>query len=86
MGSPNSIEGILKGAKETLANADKFTKSVVGNGTDYFAPKPLAKASYSLPHAARKAERAIPGGNEGMSSELNEAQRARDEAKKAINQ
>ena len=84
MGSPNNVEGILKGAKEALANANEFTKSVVGNSTDAFAPKPLANASYKLPHAARKVEKAIPGGNENMSSELNEAQRARDEAKKIL--
>ena len=39
MGTPNSIEGVLAGAKKTLADANKFTQSVEGNATSAFAPK-----------------------------------------------
>jgi len=39
MGTPNSVEGILAGAKKTLADANKFTQSVEGNATSAFAPK-----------------------------------------------
>lgn len=59
---PNdAVDNALKGAKETLAKANKFTQSVEGNPTSTFAPKkpeppkvPQAKApSYSLAHQAR---------------------------------
>jgi hypothetical protein len=88
MATPNSTEGILAGAKRALANASKFTQSVEGNPTSTFAPHEYSKVSYKLPHEARKFESGgvIPGGNPNMAPELNEAQRMRGEAKKALNQ
>lgn len=35
----NSVENILKGAKDTLAKANNFTKSAEGTPTSSFAPK-----------------------------------------------
>ena len=35
----NSVENILKGAKDTLAKANRFTENVEGNPTSSFAPK-----------------------------------------------
>jgi len=87
MGTPNSLEGILSGAKTALANATRFTQSVEGTPTSAFAPNQFSKASYAMPHAARKAgNEAIPGGNPNMAHELNETKRMRSEAKKALNQ
>jgi hypothetical protein len=44
---PNSIEGVLAGAKDTLAKVN--TESVVGNPTEAFAPKhEFANAPYNL--------------------------------------
>jgi len=82
------VADAVAGAKRALANASKFTQSVEGNPTSTFAPHEFSKASYQLPHATRKSapESHIPGGNIGMAPELNEAQRMRDEAKKALNQ
>lgn len=86
MSTPNSVEGILTGAKKALARANQFTQSVEGNPTSTFAPHEFSKASYKLPHTTRKSEGVgtIPGGNPGMAAELNEAQRMREEAKKAL--
>jgi hypothetical protein len=59
----NSVEATLAGAKNALANANKFTQSVTGNSTDAFAPKkPTApkipqshkEAPYSVAHQARE--------------------------------
>jgi hypothetical protein len=49
MATPNTVEGILAGAKDTLAKANKFTQSVTGNATDAFAPKhEFTNAPYHL--------------------------------------
>jgi hypothetical protein len=59
----NSVESILKGAKDTLASANRFTESVVGNPTNAFAPKKIeapklpaaheyAHTPYSIAHKA----------------------------------
>lgn len=82
------VADAVSGAKKALANASKFTQSVEGNPTSTFAPHDYSKASYQLPRATRKSggESHIPGGNVNMAPELNEAQRMRDEAKKALNQ
>jgi len=50
----------LKGAKDTLAKANKFTANVTGNATNAFAPKEEPKhiggvPSYQQAHEARKA-------------------------------
>lgn len=50
----NSTESILQGAKDTLAKANKFTNSVVGNATNAFAPKkpePPKVPQVTKPHA-----------------------------------
>lgn len=71
----NSTERILQGAKDTLAKANKFTNSVVGNSTNAFAPKkPEAPkipqthkdASYSMAHEARKEPTVVDELNEKM--------------------
>jgi hypothetical protein len=54
MGTPNNVEGILAGAKKTLANANKFTESAEGNPTSSFAPKKIEvpKVPQTHEHAA----------------------------------
>jgi hypothetical protein len=54
MENPNTIEGVLTGAKKILADASKSTQSVEGNPTSSFVSHEFSKASYKLPHVARK--------------------------------
>jgi len=65
MGTPNSTEAILAGAKKTLANASKFTQSAEGKPDSSFAPKKemapeSEKPSYNL---AAKQRGVKPGGS-----------------------
>ena len=67
----NSTESILQGAKDTLAKANKFTDSVVGNATNAFAPKkpeppkvpqapkPHTDAPYALAHELRAKQKNV---------------------------
>ena len=81
----------LAGAKQTLANANKFTQSVTGNATNAFAPHEFSKASYKMPRETRKKE---TGGDTGSfmgvesnkAPEINEAIRQREEARKLLEQ
>jgi hypothetical protein len=57
MSTPNSVEGILSGAKKTLADANKFTQSVEGNPTSAFAPKKIPTPN--LPHEHANAPYAL---------------------------
>ena len=54
MGTPNSVEGILAGAKKTLADANKFTQNVEGTPTSAFAPKKISMPN--LPQAHEHSE------------------------------
>jgi len=58
----NSVEASLASAKQTLANANKFTQGVTGGATDAFAPKKMTapripqshkEAPYSAAREAR---------------------------------
>lgn len=54
MATPNTVEGVLAGAKDTLAKANRFTQSVTGNATNAFAPKhEFADAPYKLARAPK---------------------------------
>jgi hypothetical protein len=62
----NSVENILKGAKDTLAKAEKFQQGVTGGAADAFAPKKEPShisgvPSYKQAHEARKAAEPIGG-------------------------
>ena len=59
MGTPNSVEGVLAGAKKTLANASKFTQSVEGNPTSTFSPKKTPTPSIPQAHEHANAPYAL---------------------------
>ena len=79
------VADALAGAKDTLANANKFTQSVVGNSTNAFAPHAMPAhiggvPSYHLPHAIRKASEAA----DQEAKSLGEGLKARIEQNKAV--
>ena len=55
----NSVENVLAGAKDTLAKAEKFTKSVEGSPTSSFAPKPIQKPKIPQSHEYSQAPYAL---------------------------
>jgi hypothetical protein len=51
MAADDSVSKVLEGAKNTLANATKFTQSVEGNPTSAFEPKKPAAPHVPQAHA-----------------------------------
>ncbi len=87
----NPTVAALAGAKKALESANKFTRSVTGGKPDVFAPKPEVKAKpettdYSRARAARKGEGEFLGVRSNEAPELNIALKAREDAKKALEQ
>ena len=78
-------------AREALANADKFTHSVIGNSANAFAPPPAPHAmpshiggipSYHMAHTVRKASDAA----DQEAKSLGEGLKARMEQNKVAEQ
>lgn len=53
MGAMNSVDAVLAGAKNQLANANGTTNNIVGNPTASFAPHEFSKASYKMARARK---------------------------------
>jgi len=84
----SSIPHILEGAKKTLENANKFTRSVTGGKPNMFAPAPPPKAQpirtdYMQARMARKAPEFM-GVRSDQAPELNAALESREQAKRAL--
>lgn len=79
----NSVENILKGAKDTLAKANKFTHSVEGDSTSSFAPK-KEPSHISGVKAAAPAKHEYSDAPYGLARELKAKQDNVDQYKKSV--
>lgn len=81
----DSVAKTLEGAKQTIANATNFTKSVTGDATNAFAPKKIlaphvpqahaaahpSNASYSLASEARSAAEGLKAKSDNVNQYVN---------------
>lgn len=79
----NSVENILKGAKDQLAKANKFTHSVEGDSTSAFAP-PAAPKKIQGVKAAAPAHHELSDTPYGLAHELKAKQDNVDQYKKSV--
>lgn len=86
MSTNPSTTAALAGAHKALDSANKFTKSVTGNQPNAFAPKDKPKTDYSHAREARKAPGEFMGIRSDEAPEINVAIKAREDAKKALEQ
>lgn len=92
MSSTPSVNAALANAKRALDNANNFTKNVVkqsGGTEDAFKSKEQPKAAasnYTHARAARKVGDSFLGVRSNEAPEINTALKAREDAKKALEQ
>jgi hypothetical protein len=76
MGTPNSVEGVLAGAKKALGNASKLTESVEGNPTSSFATKKMEAPKIPQAHEHAAAPYALARELRAKSDNVNQYKKA----------